>query len=482
MGKVTGFKEYARKTHGYAPVDERTGHHKEFMLPLSEDELKLQGARCMDCGVPFCHSGCPLGNQIPDWNDLVYRGRWQEAIDHLHATNNFPEFTGRICPAPCESSCVLNIHNNPVTIKQIEVTIIDRAFDEGWITPQQPLKRTGKKVAVVGSGPAGMAAAQQLNRAGHTVTLFERSDRIGGLLMYGIPDFKLEKTIVQRRVDIMEQEGIILKPNTNVGVDITAEQLKKEFDAVCICIGSTVPRDLDVPGRELSGVHFALDFLIPQNKRNWGDTLPAEQDIMATDKKVVILGGGDTGSDCLGTSIRHGASHITQVELLPAPPKERPEDNPWPQWPKVWSDSSSQKEGGERLFSTLTKSLEGENGQLKRLNAIKVEWKQDEGGGWNMTEVKGSEFTIEADLVFLAMGYLHADTATFVKDLGCEIDGRGNIVAGDDRATNAEGVFAAGDARRGQSLVVWAIAEGRQAAQSIDAYLMGTSHLPAPTP
>jgi glutamate synthase (NADPH/NADH) small chain len=478
VGKITGFKEYERNLYGLRPVVERLGDHKEFVLPLTEDELKIQGARCMDCGVPFCHSGCPLGNAIPDWNDLVYNSRWEEAIERLHATNNFPEVTGRICPAPCEASCVLNIQNNPVTIKQIEMSIIDNAFAAGLVQPQIPTHRTGKTVAVVGSGPAGMAAAQQLNRAGHTVTLFERDDRIGGLMMYGIPDFKMEKPLVQRRVDQLEAEGVILRPNTNVGVDITVEQLKADFDSICICVGSTVPRDLPVEGRELDGVHFALEFLIPQNKRNWGDEIPAENNIMATGKKVVILGGGDTGSDCLGTSLRHGAKSIHQLELMPEPPRERSDDNPWPQWPRVWRDSSSHQEGGDRLFSVLTKSFSGENGKLTHLHGVEVAWTKGEDGRPQMSEVAGSEFTLEADLVFLAMGYLHPDTAPFVKDLGLDLDARGNIATDDETlASSVPGVYAAGDCHRGQSLVVWAISEGRRAAHHVDAYLMGDSHL-----
>jgi glutamate synthase (NADPH/NADH) small chain len=411
LGKITGFKEYPRETYGARPIQERVGDWREFVIPLAEDQLKVQGARCMDCGIPFCHEGCPLGNYIPDWNDLVYTGDWKQALDRLHATNNFPEFTGRVCPAPCEASCVLNIHNNPVTIKQIEMSIADRGFDEKWIVPEPPATRTGKSVAVIGSGPAGMACAQQLNRAGHTVTLFERDDRIGGLLMYGIPDFKLEKRAVQRRVDLIEAEGVILRPNTNVGVDVQAEQLIDEFDAVAICVGSTVPRDLDVPGRELDGVHFAMDFLVPQNRR-------------------------------------------------------------------VWRESSSQEEGGERLFAALTKSLEGENGRVSRLNAVKVAWDRAEGGGFTMREVPGSEFAIECELVLLAMGYLHPDTAKWAGKLGVELDGRGNVQVNPDKMTSRPGVFAAGDAARGQSLVVWAIAEGRDCARGIDRYLMGETQLP----
>ncbi|MBI5136199.1 MAG: glutamate synthase subunit beta [Nitrospirae bacterium] len=477
MGKVTGFKEYERRLYGYRPVEERLNDHKEFVLPLTDDELRIQGARCMDCGVPFCHSGCPLGNYIPDWNDLVYKGRWADALARLHATNNFPEVTGRICPAPCEASCVLNIHNNPVTIKQIEVSIIDHAFGAGLVKPQAPAKRTGKRVAVVGSGPAGLAAAQQLNRAGHSVTLFEKDDRIGGLMMYGIPDFKMEKTLVQRRVDLIEEEGVEMRAGTNVGVDIPVAELKEQFDAVCICIGSTVPRDLPVPGRELAGIHFAMEFLVPQNRRNWGDALAPEQDIMATGKRVAILGGGDTGSDCLGTSLRHGAKSIHQFELLPEPPRVRTDDNPWPQWPRVWRDSTSHQEGGERLFAVLTKSFSGHDGKVTRLHAVKVAWEQGPDGRPRMTEVPGSEFTLDVDLVLLAMGYLYPATAPFVKDLGLELDPRGNIRTDDRMATNVPGVFAAGDCHRGQSLVVWAISEGRRAAHNVDAYLMGESQL-----
>ncbi len=479
MGKVTGFKEYDRQVYGARPVPERVGNYSEFVLPLAEDQLRQQGARCMNCGIPFCHDGCPLGNLIPDWNHQVYEGRWDEALEQLHATNNFPEFTGRICPAPCEASCVLNIDQSPVTIKQLEVSIIDRAFEEGWIEAQPPAVRTGKTVAVIGSGPAGLAAAQQLNRAGHQVTLFERDDRIGGLLMYGIPGFKMEKTVVQRRVDLLQEEGIELRPNTNVGVDISVADLKAEYDAICICVGSTVPRDLPVPGRELSGVHFAMEFLVPQNKRDWGDTLSPEQDLNATGKNVVIIGGGDTGSDCLGTSIRQGANKIYQLELMPQPPEQPTDDNPWPQWPRVERISTSQQEGGERLFAVLTKSFSGNDaGQVTHLNGVKVEWSTGEDGRPGFTEIPGSEFTLEADLVLFAMGYLHPDTAPFVKDLGVELDARGNLMTNGKGATSVPGVYAAGDAARGQSLVVWAIAEGRNAAREIDLYLMGETVLP----
>jgi glutamate synthase (NADPH) small chain len=478
LGKVTGFKEYERRSYGARRIEERVGDWREFIVLLPEDQLKIQGARCMDCGIPFCHEGCPLGNYIPDWNDLVYQGDWNHALDRLHATNNFPEFTGRVCPAPCETSCVLNIHNNPVTIKQIEMSIADRGFSEKWVQPQPPATRTGKSVAVVGSGPAGMACAQQLNRAGHLVTLFERDDRIGGLLMYGIPDFKLGKDVVQRRVDQLVAEGVTLRPNTNVGVDVTAKALLEEFDAVAICIGSTVPRELQVAGRELQGVMYAMDFLVPQNKRGWGDALPPERDITATGKNVVILGGGDTGSDCLGTSIRQGAKHIVSLELMPEPPKERADDNPWPEWPRIWRESSSHEEGGERIFAALTKRLEGVDGRVTRLHAVKVQWERGDDGRPRMSEVPGSEFALDADLVLLAMGYLHPDTAAFVKDIGLELDARGNIRAGADKMTTRPGVFVAGDASRGQSLVVWAIAEGRDAAREIDRYLMGDTRLP----
>ncbi len=478
MGKDTGFMEFDREVRKRQPVEDRVKNYKEFELSPSVEHIKQQGARCMDCGVPFCHSGCPIGNNIPEWNDHVYNGRWREAIDELHATNNFPEFTGRVCPAPCESSCTLGINIDPVSIKFNEVSIIDKAFDEGWVTPDEPKERTGKSVAVIGSGPAGLAAAEQLNRAGHSVTLFERADRFGGLLMYGIPDFKLEKTKVQRRIDLMEASGVILKPNTHVGVNYPTEDLKKNFDAVCLAGGSTKPRDLPVEGRDLDGVHFAMEFLPQQNKRNWGDSLPKEEDILATGKKVIILGGGDTGSDCVGTSIRQGAGSIKQFELLPKPSETRADDNPWPQWPLIFRTSSSHEEGCERDFNVLTKSLSGSNGKVEKLHAVRVEWTKDDSGNWKMAEVQGSEFTEDVDLVLLAMGFVHPEKDGMLAELGVELNNRGNVQVDDKKQTTVEGVFAAGDMERGQSLVVWAIAAGRIAAREIDRYLMGDTVLP----
>lgn len=478
MGKITGFMEFKRELKTKTPAEERIKDHKEFMLDLSEETLKQQGARCMDCGVPFCHWGCPLGNNIPDWNDFVYQGRWKDAIDSLHATNNFPEFTGRVCPAPCESACTLGVNIDPVAIKQNEVSIIDRAFEEGWIKATVPNIETGKKVAVVGSGPAGLAAAQQLRRAGHSVTLFERADRFGGLLMYGIPDFKLEKRIVQRRVDQLEAEGVILKPNTEVGKNYSVKDLKKKFDAICLTGGSTKPRDLPVEGRDLQGVHFAMEFLPQQNKRNWGDVIDKDVEILATDKKVVILGGGDTGSDCVGTSIRQGAKSIMQYELLPQAPEKRADDNPWPNWPNILRTSTSHEEGGEREYCILTKSFSGTDGKLEKLHGVKVDWTKDENNQWKMEEVKGSEFTKDVDLVLLAMGFVHPEKEGMLADLGVKINDRGNVVVDANKMTSVKGIFAAGDMERGQSLVVWAISAGRQAAKAIDEYLMGESVLP----
>lgn len=472
MGKMTGFIEFDREMKKKLPVEERIKNYKEFEIPLSEERLKQQGARCMDCGIPFCHWACPVGNNIPDWNDMVFNGRWKDAIEALHETNNFPDFTGRVCPAPCEASCTLGINTDPVAIKQNEAAIIDRAFEEGWVKPQPPEMRTGKKVAVIGSGPAGLAAAQQLNRAGHEVTLFERADRFGGLLMYGIPDFKLEKTIVQRRVDQLEAEGVILKANTHVGVNYSVEDLKKNFDAICLAGGSTKPRDLPVEGRELDGVHFAMEFLPQQNKRNRGDKLKPAEEILATGKKVVVLGGGDTGSDCVGTSVRQGAQSIHQFELLPKPPEERTEDNPWPQWPNILRTSTSHEEGGERDYGILTKSFSGSNGKVEKLHAVRVDWTRDSEGKWQMKEVPGSEFTQNVDLVLLAMGFVHPEHDGMLKDLGVEINDRGNVAVDENKMTSAPGIFAAGDMERGQSLIVWAIAAGRDAARGIDDWLM----------
>ncbi len=477
MGKPTGFMEIKRVNESASPVEERIHHYHEFVHPLSEEGIRQQGARCMDCGIPFCHSGCPVNNIIPDWNDLVYRGRWQDAIEVLHSTNNFPDFTGRICPAPCEAACTLNINDDAVTIKSIEHAIVDKGWEEGWIKPKAPARKTGKKVAVVGSGPAGMACAQQLARAGHQVVLFEKNDRIGGLLRYGIPDFKLEKRHIDRRVEQMKQEGVEFRVNQHVGVDFPAKTLVDEYDAVVLTGGSETPRDLPILGRDLDGVHFALNFLIPQNKKNAGDTLPSQ--IIAKDKHVVVIGGGDTGSDCVGTSIRQGAASVTQLEVMPRPPERENRPLTWPNWPLKMRTSSSQEEGCERDWSVVTKRFSGENGQVGKLHAVRVEWVPNDAGGMKMQEVEGSEFELKADLVLLAMGYLHPVHEGMLKELGIEFDGRGNVKADTNKyQTSIPKVFSAGDMRRGQSLVVWAIREGRQAARSVDEYLMGHSELP----
>jgi len=478
MGKITGFLEIKRETPERRPVEERLEDWREFELKMPEEKLRSQGARCMDCGIPFCHKGCPLGNIIPDWNDLVYRGRWREAIERLHSTNNFPDFTGRICPAPCEEACVLNINNDPVTIKLIEKNVIEHAFAEGWIEPLKPARLTGKKVAVVGSGPAGLACAQQLARAGHSVTLFERSDRIGGLLMYGIPEFKLEKRIVQRRIEQMKAEGVEFKTNCHVGVDYSVEELRRSFDAICLTGGATKPRDLPVPGRELKGIHFAMEFLPQQNKRNLGDTIDPAIGITAAGKKVVILGGGDTGSDCLGTSNRQGASAVYQYELLPKPPDMRTSEMPWPDWPMILRTSSSHEEGVMRDWSINTKRFSGEDGVVKKLHGVRLEWKRDN-GRMVMQEVPGSEFEIDCDLVLLALGFLGPEPDTMIAQLGVKLNERGNVACDADYMTSVPGIFAAGDMRRGQSLVVWAIWEGREAARGIDKYLMGETQLPS---
>ena len=476
MGKPTGFKEYARELPHKIAVGERLKNYREFVEPFPEEKARTQGARCMNCGVPFCHTGCPLGNIIPDFNDYVYRGQWKKASDTLHATNNFPEFTGRLCPAPCEEACVLGINEPPVTIEQIEKEIVERAFSEGWIKPQPPEKRTGKTVAIIGSGPAGLACAQQLNRAGHTVTVFERADRIGGLLRYGIPDFKMEKQIVERRLKIMEAEGITFKTGVNVGKDITGEQLKKDFSSVVIAIGSTRSRDLNVPGRELKGIHLAMDFLPQQNKIVAGDKLPDQ--IMATGKHVIVIGGGDTGSDCIGTSNRHGAASVTNFELLPMPTKDRPANQPWPYYPMRLKLSTSHEEGCDRHFSISTKTFLGKNGVITGLRTVNLQWEPQAGGPPKMVEVPGSEKEWKADLVLLALGFVGPETDGVVKQLGCELDPRGNVKSNDAYATNVPGVFAAGDARRGQSLIVWAISEGRECARAVDQSLMGRTALP----
>ena len=476
MGKTTGFQEFPRRLPPKRPVDLRVRDHLEIYESWPLDEVQTQAARCMDCGIPFCHTGCPLGNLIPEWNDLTYHGRWDEALRRLLATNNFPEFTGRICPAPCEVSCTLAINQPPITIELVEKTISDVGFEKGWIRPQPPSQRTGKRVAVVGSGPAGLAAAQQLNRAGHRVTVFERDEVIGGLLRLGIPDFKLPAEIVQRRVDLMAEEGIEFRTDAHVGVTVPTSELRNGYDAIVLATGSTVPRDLPVPGRELNGVHFAMEYLPQQNRVNAGDTVANQ--IVATDKRVVILGGGDTGADCLGTAHRQGALSVQQFELLPEPPAARAEDNPWPQWSRVLHLSPAHDEGGERDYNISTTALTGSDGRVQALHAVRVNWVPQDGGGPKLEPAPGSEFTIEADLVLLAMGFLHPEQNTVVRDLGLDLDGRGNVADRADTMTSAEGVFVAGDARRGQSLVVWAIAEGRAAAHSVDTYLMGKTELP----
>ena len=473
MGKVTGFMEYTREMPLRRPPTERINDWFEIYLPFPEDKIRTQGSRCMDCGVPFCHTGCPLNNIIPDWNDLVYHGRWKEAVRQLHATNNFPEFTGRICPAPCEAACVLGINEPAVTIKQIEKTIIDRAFEEGYIYPEPALYRTGKRVAIVGSGPAGLAAAQQLARAGHDVTVFEKADRIGGLLRYGIPNFKMEKHLIDRRLEQMRGEGVQFQTNAHVGVNVPVEDLRKKFDAVLLTGGAEHPRDLPVPGRELKGVHFAMEFLPQQNRRNEGDTVAVETAILATGKRVVIIGGGDTGADCLGTSHRQKAAHITQFELLPKPPDERAPSTPWPLWPMQLRSESSHEEGGIRDWSVSTVKFTGdEHGNVKQLHAVRV------GSPPKFEPLPGSEFTMDVDLVLLAMGFLGPVRNGMVEQLGLNLDSRGNVATDLNYMSSVTGVFAAGDMRRGQSLVVWAIAEGRKAARAVDVYLMGDSRLP----
>jgi glutamate synthase (NADPH/NADH) small chain len=479
MAKVTGFLEFGRKTPTRRPVEQRVHDFLEVYEDFPTELLNQQAARCMDCGIPFCHQGCPLGNLIPDWNDLVYRNRWEEAIQRLHATNNFPEFTGRLCPAPCEAACVLGINQDPVTIKQVELTIVETGFREGWIKPEPAETKTGKSVAVVGSGPAGLAAAQQLARAGHAVTVFERDDRIGGLLRYGIPDFKMQKEFIDRRLEQMQAEGVTFRTSANIGTDVNAADLPKNFDAVLLAGGSTVPRKLEVPGRELKGVYYAMEYLPLQNRRGAGDEIPDAEFISAEGKDVIILGGGDTGADCLGTVLRQGCASVAQYELLPRPPDERPESTPWPTWPNIYRVSSAHEEGGERDYSILTKSLEGEDGVVKRLQAVRVEFVAED-GRQVMKEVPGSEFSVEADLVLLAMGFLGPERGGLVEQLGVELTDRGNVKADANKMTSVPGVFTAGDMTRGQSLIVWAIAEGRAAAKGIDAYLMGTSRLESP--
>lgn len=477
MGKPTGFLEYGRQGPLRRPVEERIHDWLEIYEEFPVETLRKQAARCMDCGIPFCHQGCPLGNLIPDWNDLIYRGRWREAIERLHATNNFPDFTGRLCPAPCEAACVLGINDDPVTIKVIEQAIIDFAWEQGWVKPQPPKVQTGKKVAVVGSGPAGLACAQQLARVGHSVTVFERADRIGGLLRYGIPDFKMRKHIIDRRIAQMEAEGVEFRPGVNVGYDIDARELRANYDAICLAAGATQPRDLQVPGRELKGVYFAMEYLTLQNRRIAGDEIPDEEFISAKGKKVIILGGGDTGADCLGTAHRQGAREVKQYELLPRPPDTRPPETPWPMWPNIFRVSSAHEEGGVRDYSILTKRLSGENGVLRKLHAVRVEFVR-ENGRQVMREIPGTEFEEDVDLLLLAMGFVGPERGGLIEQLGLELTERGTVKADENKMTSVEGVFVAGDMTRGASLIVWAIAEGRAAARNIDRYLMGDTVLP----
>ena len=482
MGKPTGFLEYDRQERSYAPVGDRVNNFREFVIPLDDVELSNQGARCMDCGIPFCHMGCPVDNLIPDWNDLVYRGEWKAASDMLHSTNNFPEFTGRICPAPCQESCTLNIEDMPVTIKTIECAIVDKAWEEGWIKPDIPEHRTGKRVAVVGSGPAGMACAQQLARAGHDVVLYEKEPRIGGLLRFGIPDFKLDKSIIDRRMRQMAAEGVEFRANTYIGKDVSAKKLLENFDAIALTGGAEKPRDLPVPGRDLNGVHFAMDFLKANTKWVQG-VHDKERVISAKDKHVVVIGGGDTGSDCIGTSNRHGAASVTQIEIMPRPPEKEDKGTVWPDWPNKMRTSSSQEEGCERIWQVATREfLDDGNGNVRALTCVKVEWSKDDKGNWQMNEVEGSEFELKADLVALAMGFVHPVHEGMIDELCVALDARGNVKSeteGDNAySTSLEKVFAAGDMRRGQSLVVWAIREGRQCAHAIDKFLMGHTTLP----
>jgi len=471
MGKVTGFLEIDRRDLGYEPPEERIKSFREFIVPLPEGETQRQAARCMDCGIPYCHTGCPVNNQIPDWNDLVYQGDWEEAARNLHSTNNFPEVTGRVCPAPCEAACTLNLEDSPVSIKAIEKSIADKAFDAGWVTPQPPTERTGKRVAVIGSGPAGMSAAQQLARTGHEVHVYERNARPGGLMRYGIPDFKMEKHIVERRVAQMEAEGVVFHSNMEVGADITAEELEREHHAVLLAGGAEHPRDLPLPGRELDGIHFAMDFLTQQNRKIAGEPQGDVEPITATGKHVIVIGGGDTGSDCIGTSFRQGAASVTQLEIMPKPPEKENKLLTWPHWPLKMRTSSSQEEGAHRDWSVMTEYFSGSNGKVEQLHCVRV----DE----NMQKVPGTEFQMRGDLILLAMGFVHPRHDGPVDQLGVALTERGNVAADDEKyLTSRDKIFVAGDMRRGQSLVVWAIREGRQAARAIDEFLMGKSLLP----
>ena len=480
MGKPTGFMELARTERSYEAPSDRIKHYREFTLAPSDAQMAEQGSRCMDCGIPFCHQSCPVNNIIPEWNDGVFHGNWQEALSVLHSTNNFPEFTGSICPAPCEASCTLNLTDQPVTIKSIEHAIIDKGWKMGWVKPLIPAKRSGKRVAVIGSGPAGMACAQQLARAGHDVVVYEKNDRIGGLLRYGIPDFKMEKSHIDRRIAQMQAEGVRFRPNSHIGTDIPVQKILDDFDAVVLAVGSEKPRDLEVAGRnDFQGVHYAMDFLRQQNKRNAGDTIAEDVAISAAGKHVVVIGGGDTGSDCIGTSIRQGALSVVQLEILPKPPEKENKLTTWPNWPNKLRTTTSHDEGiKHRYWSANTQSVTGKDGVITHLNAVEVEWKQ-EASQWKMSDKEGSAFALDADLVLLAMGFVHPVHEGLLKQLGVELDGRGQIKATEKQySTSINKVFAAGDGRRGQSLVVWAIREGRQAARAVDEFLMGSSELP----
>ncbi|OGI49606.1 MAG: glutamate synthase [Candidatus Muproteobacteria bacterium RIFCSPHIGHO2_02_FULL_65_16] len=480
MGKITGFLEFRRAKQHYRPVAERVRDWKQVMLPFPEAELKQQGARCMDCGVPFCHQGCPLGNIIPDWNDFVYRGLWEDASARLHATNNFPEFTGTLCPAPCEGACVLGINDDPVTIKAIELAIAEQAWARGRLKPEPPTTETGKKVAVVGSGPAGLAVAQQLRRAGHKVTVFERDDRIGGLMRYGIPEFKMEKKLLDRRVAQLRAEGAAFKTNAHVGVNVPVDGLKRDFDAIVLAGGAGQPRDLPVPGRELKGIHFALEYLVQANRRCEDDAIPATAEITARGKHAIVIGGGDTGADCLGTALRQGAASVHQLEIMPRPPETRASDNPWPQYPMIYRVSSAHAEGGERLYAVSTKRFVGDGaGRVQALELTQVEMVRQVGRTM-FNEIPDSTFTLPAELVLLAMGFVGPVKAGMLEQLGVKFTDRGNVWRDANWMTSVPGVFTAGDMQHGQSLIVWAIAEGRSAARGVDKFLMGASDLPAP--
>jgi len=480
MGKITGFLEYPREKQPYRPVGERKKDWQQIMQPWPVEPLKIQAARCMDCGIPFCHQGCPLGNLIPDWNDLVYRDHWLEAIDRLHATNNFPEFTGTLCPAPCEGACVLDINDDPVAIKAVEISIIDKAWENGWVKPVIAEVKTGKRIAVVGSGPAGLAAAQQLCRAGHEVTVFERDDRIGGLLRYGIPEFKMEKRVLDRRLEQMVTEGVIFKPDTNIGVEIDASELRDEFDALILAGGATAPRDLPVPGRDLKGVYFAMEYLTPANRMCEGDRLSEKEYINAKGRHVVIIGGGDTGADCLGTAHRQGAASVLQLEIMPRPPEARSPNNPWPEWPFIFRTSPAHEEGGERLYCVQTRRFIGDDeGHVRELELVEVEM-QREAGRVVFNDIPGSQKNLACDLALLAMGFTGPEASGMLKQLGVNLTDRGNVWHDGNWKTSVDKVFTAGDMQHGQSLIVWAIAEGRSAARAVDEFLMGESELPAP--